>query len=501
MSRPWIDIPPAAQPGQPHAFANREQQLHKLHSSCVSAGNAVVEGEPGIHRKVVVHGYKGVGKSALILQVLARLRHEETAATLTNLGDGQPQSQSPDQWIVMRLSGKQIGDPGALTDAVQQLAASAPRSEAPEERLLLRIGEEVRDTAKRAVPRARFPILSVISRFLFRQKPQQAHAIREALEAASVAIGYARQWLGATVHASEQRTEKNTLTTELRGQFKGGSDAAYELAAGLILQLGLSTEAKQSIERSWRIGAELVVRALNAFFERCAEAALPTVLVIDDFDELASAVGPDHTQRARVIGSLLGTLNLLRPTCLIIGLRQEYLDEDVKRQFQSIFVPPMTPVHFALALDAWSQAQPKPLDAAQTTELKQLASHLFASLPHEQPQVLPFPSLQIVADLYNDGAVAQTRADKLLKKYLDLTETPATIQAMEALSDRLTDDEVAAAAGTVAIELDEERLPRPQRDILTRVGYLRPELAGSDSPRILVDPLIAHLARARTAKP
>src|SRR5690348_13716249 len=76
---PWIVIPKFAEPGQPHAFANREQQLAQLYKMVVSAGNAVRRPRRGgaVRLRAVVTGYMGVGKSALILQALGMIRSED----------------------------------------------------------------------------------------------------------------------------------------------------------------------------------------------------------------------------------------------------------------------------------------------------------------------------------------------------------------------------------------------------------------------------------------
>jgi len=74
MEFPWISIPSYAEPGRPHAFANREHQLAALYQRLVQAGNAVRDGHDAVHTKHVVFGYMGVGKSALILQALGMIR-------------------------------------------------------------------------------------------------------------------------------------------------------------------------------------------------------------------------------------------------------------------------------------------------------------------------------------------------------------------------------------------------------------------------------------------
>src|SRR5580692_4941154 len=106
----WLDIPQIAEPGQAHAFADREAELSQLYLGLVSAGNAVRGGETGVRRRFVVLGPKGVGKSALVLQTLGMLRDE------LGVKDGQRLALPPDlpepldrqRWIILRLSGKRV---------------------------------------------------------------------------------------------------------------------------------------------------------------------------------------------------------------------------------------------------------------------------------------------------------------------------------------------------------------------------------------------------------
>src|SRR4029079_18220392 len=98
----------------------------------------------------------------------------------------------------------------------------------------------------------------------------------------------------------------------------------------------------RALEQEVTVNADLATDALNGLFAATTAAGIPTVLFLDDFDELASGAGPSHAQRAKVLMEVLGVFNQLAPTCLILAIRQEYAHEDLFRQFRRVYVPPMT---------------------------------------------------------------------------------------------------------------------------------------------------------------
>ena len=103
---PWINIPMFADLDEPQVFVGRREELAVLYRGLVQAGNAVRQGRFGIHRKFVIHGYLGVGKSALIMETLRLLREGP--------GDAQgqtadlPTPEDPERWLILRISGKHV---------------------------------------------------------------------------------------------------------------------------------------------------------------------------------------------------------------------------------------------------------------------------------------------------------------------------------------------------------------------------------------------------------
>src|SRR5262249_7151551 len=88
---PWLPIPRFPQIGQPFAFADREDQLAELYAMIADAGNSLVAGQRPAPVRIAVTGYKGVGKSSLILHALGMLRDPDgQGASLPRWGGPGP---------------------------------------------------------------------------------------------------------------------------------------------------------------------------------------------------------------------------------------------------------------------------------------------------------------------------------------------------------------------------------------------------------------------------
>src|SRR5262249_50232321 len=113
--------PSAAQPGQLHAFVNREEELGRLYTGMISAGNALAAGqEGGISRHFAVVGPKGVGKSALVLQALGMVRDEVVAGQRLPLPPDLIQPVDRHRWLVLCLSGKHVSAMEGIADAIRR---------------------------------------------------------------------------------------------------------------------------------------------------------------------------------------------------------------------------------------------------------------------------------------------------------------------------------------------------------------------------------------------
>lgn len=486
MSRSYFRIPLFARPGQVNAFADRESKLRKLFGMVVSAGNSVRAGDADVQRAAIVHGYMGSGKSALLLETLAMLRGEgQRPGVLTGL----PTPDAPERWIIMRLSGKHIGNPSAFGDAVRQLGTEEF------DKPVFSIAKDITRAADKSVP----PVtrLPMFSRAL-RAERKLFNQVREALDGAKVAMEYTRQWYGARATQAQKSHTAASIEAELKARF--GSDfsgGAVKLASQIIMKIGADISTDLEVERQWRVGTEIVVHALNTFFEACHAARLPTVLLLDDFDEFTSSIGPDYDRRAKVLSWLLGTVNEFAPTCLLLGLRQEYEIPDIARQMERVYLPPMTPVQFGQVIDVWAAAQHKPLSADESGELKALARHLFASTEREEPILLPYRCLRVLTSVWEDGGTLQTPARAHFERFFSMNYRAIVRRAVQKLAKTLTATQIQAIAETIGIELDEELLSADEHFYLVQAGLVRPSVAGEASDRLLFDPLIAYVAFAQ----
>lgn len=501
-SFPWIHIPPVAQTGQVRAFADREDQIAQLYKALVGAGNAVRDGESTVRHRFVVSGYTGVGKSALILQVLAMLRDE------LGVVDGQrltlppdlPEPDGRERWLILRASGKQVPSVDSIAEALRKCALS--------------IFDDVQEEAERRLPGVLE--LPLLHRLLRRREARLFQEVSAALKSLAAMIDYVQVWQGSTLkiklesqsHAESSRNIEADLAADLRRL--GGeptsaeAKAALKLAAGFIRKRAMSTHLSTTLEQQSVVGAELVVEALNQFFVSTDRAGIPTILVLDDFDEFASNVGPSHAQRSQVLSSVLGEFSRLKPTCLIIGLREEYLHEDVLRQYQNVHIPPLTRTRAAEILDAWSAVQRPPLDAEIAASLRAIGDKLLDGFEMEEQVVIPFRFLQLVSWIANNITDCASRSRReLVQRYLRTTFGGEVVDAMDRVCMAMPDGDIRRCAEVRPVDPEPyAEIGRYERLALARLGLLRPVIAGDpDDSRIVLDPLCAYLRPERAATP
>lgn len=486
---PWINIPPSAQPGQPHAFANRERQLAQLYNGIVEAGNAVRAGQTSVRYRTVVSGYMGVGKSALILQALGMLRDE------IGIANGQrvaltptPEPRERERWVILRASGKRVAGFDAIADDMR--------------RSIISVFNDVRQEAERTVPGALS--LSIFHRLLRTREAKVFDLVHSALRSFVRTIEYVRTWEGSV------QTDK--LETSMRVDTSGNFDAyieaqlkraieprseedkaALKVALGYIRKVVSSVTTGSTIERQIVIGAELLVDALNAFFEATDRAGIPTILVLDDFDEFASNVGPSHANRAKVLASALGPFTSLAPTCLIIGLREEYSHEDIRRQYTMLHVPPMTRSCSAQALLAWSSVQQPPLPDELAQRLIAYGDRFLRRFGEHDRVVIPFHIFRLaVWCAKNDVSEEESNKD-LLFRYLQLEFPTEVCRAVERVADMMPDEDVRRCVEAVSVDPEPYAFSKRERFVLEKYGLLRPAMAGDpDDTSIVLDPLCAY---------
>lgn len=492
---PWIQIPPVAEPGQLRAFANRENQIAQLYTAIVAAGNAVIAGELDVQHRIVVYGYMGVGKSALVLQALGMVRDE------LGVAEGQalrvpadlPEPNERHRWLLLRVSGKHVPSVEAIADAIRSCA--------------LTVLEDVKDGIERKLPGAlNLPVLTKV--FRSRETEQRAE-VEKALRALAYMIEYVQVWQGATMKVRAQSgTQAETgqsasieadLLATLERQRQSPSTpeakAAFKLATSYLQKHASLIRVDSEIERSQVIGPELVVEALNNFFAATDRAKIPTILVLDDFDEFASNVGPSHEQRARVLSGVLGQFNRLRPTCLIIGLREEYMHEDIHRQYRTVYVPPLTRIDAARVLAAWGAVQRQSLQPGVTETLQAIGDAFLQRFPPENPVAVPFRFLQLVAWVANNVRDWKEQPPReVMLRYLRSSFPSEVVRTLEKLCTMMPAEDVRLICEAVPVDPTPYSINHRERRTLSRAGLLRPALAGDpDDDQIVIDSLCAYL--------
>jgi hypothetical protein len=497
----WIQIPPVAEPGQTRAFANRENQLAKLYMAVVAAGNAVVQGELDVRHRIVVSGYMGVGKSALILQTLGMVRDE------LGTPDGQllrapadlPDPDERHRWLLLRASGKHVPSVDAITDAIRTCALS--------------VLDEVKEGIERRLPGVLE--LPVVSWAMRKRETVLFAEVKRALLSLVHMIDYVHAWHGASLKMRAQsgtHTEvgqstniEGDLLAELRRQRHEPSTpeakAALKLATSYLQKRASSIQVDTEIERQQIIGPELVVEALNSLFAATDRARIPTILVLDDFDEFASNVGPSHEQRARVLAGVLGQFNRLRPTCLLIGLREEYMHEDIRRQYSlKVHVPPLTRDGAAGALKAWGAVQRQSLQPGVVETLREIGDVFLRPFAPEDPVAVPFRFLQLVAWVANYArGWRKVPPRELVLGFLRDEFAPEVVRALDKLSTMMPEEDIRRCCEVSPLESSPYTLSHGERRALMKAGLLRPALAGDpEDTTLLVDPLCAYLRLAST---
>jgi hypothetical protein len=487
---PYLSIPLFPQIGQPFAFAGREDQVAQLYGAMVDAGNALIQGQPVVPARVVVTGYKGVGKSSLIVKALNILRDPIGQAHPGLAGLRDP--EEPQRWLVLRVSGKHVRGIEGLPDDLH--------------RSVLGILQDAANAIESTTPGA------LRLNFFHRTFKTGDHAlfekVRVALTAFTLMVDFVRAWRGAKMSeridevSKTDRSKEIKLFLDTQIKLKGikpdsvEGQGAVGLATSFIHKWSQALESKRSLEHEVTINADLATEALNAFFKATSAARIPTLFVLDDFDELASGAGVSQAARAKQLMEVLGVFNQLAPTCLVIAVRQEYLHEDLIRQFRSIYLAPMTRSAGGEMLDAWVGTHTMQWSDETRAALRKLGELFVGAFPADMPVVLPDRFLPLTTWSWSNGRAGES-AKTMLVRYLRLTFDGETFRAVQTLANALSSDDRQLCAETVPIDPEPYAIRPSDRLALQKSGLLRPAMAWSDADtRVILDPLIAYLAVA-----
>jgi hypothetical protein len=467
---PWINIPMIADTGEQLAFVQRREELAVLYRGMVEAGNALRAGRLGVHRKFVVHGYLGIGKSALVLQALRMIREPSSlngiAADL-----GLPPPEDPERWLILRVSGKHVFGLDGMVDSLRRNVLDDDTAQPvadelhPESRLALYA--EVHQQVVSAVPDVLQ--LSPLHRLLRTREAQLYEQLRADLRELAKAIDHITYQV-----ATSDSAEPGAAASE-------GREAAHE--------------------RRERDEAHILVEILNRFFRTASAAGLPTLLILDDFDDIAVASGASAERRARMLSSLLSEFTQLAPTCMVLTLRSEYMNDSVLRQYRRIYLPPLNRTDARIILGIWAQAQHPPLDAETTQRLQDLGDRFLKSFDLEEPVVVPFRFLQLVTWLANNLLIYQLQdadEEKMLLRYFGSKYPLHAVRALRHVVELMPPEHIAACANASPLEgAPYAALTPHERLALERSSLLRPAVASDPTdPRLVLDPLCAFLRAA-----
>ncbi len=467
---PWINIPMIADTGEELAFVQRREELAVLYRGMVEAGNSLRAGRLGVHRKFVVHGYLGVGKSALVLQALRMIREPMSADGIA-ADLGLPPPEDPERWLILRVSGKHVFGLDGMVDSLRRNVLDDETSQPvvdelhPESRLALYA--EVHQQVASAVPDVLQ--LSPLHRLLRTRESQLYEQLRADLRELAKAIDHITYQV-----ATAETSESGAAATE-------GREAAHE--------------------RRERDEAHILVEVLNRFFRTASAAGLPTLLILDDFDDIAVASGASAERRARMLSSLLSEFTQLAPTCMVLTLRSEYMNDSVLRQYRRIYLPPLNRTDARIILGIWAQAQHPPLDAETTQRLQELGDRFLKSFDVEEPVVVPFRFLQLVTWLANNLLIYQLQdadEEKMLLRYFGSKYPLHAVRALRHVVELMPPEHIAACANASPLEgAPYAALTPHERLALERSSLLRPAVASDPTdPRLVLDPLCAFLRAA-----
>lgn len=526
ISLPWLNIPKTAQPGQLHAFTDREAQLAQLYLGLVETGNAVRRGVKLLRHQVLVSGYMGVGKSALILQALYLLRGElRPEKGLPPIGQrwsfaqDTPYPENPEKWIVLRFSGKQIVHIDLLSDEIckavieEKTADQAARTggKVPSD-FLLQLFDDFAVDAGPQVAQA-LP-LTLLHRLLRTTDAKAYAAIHAALDTLVETIRWIKRWRGSKLTETLKTTQKIDKGTDIEAKLlaqvgQKPSDlnpiqkASLSLAANSLYKNASSLESTTSVDKTSTVDVQLTVDLLNDFFRATEAANLPTILVLDDLDEFASTAGPSHDNRARVLSWILGPILKLRPTFLILALRGEYVHEDLLRSMAKCPVPPMKKRDVAPLVEAWCEVQTPAVPPDAVKRLVELALQIVAPFADEDLCVIPARLLEFVVWRANQLRLEPARSSprppfELLSQFIEENFGSSAVRAVLRLVNSLDPETRNRCVASEPVAASELAIPSRDRKELEKVGLLRPALAGdADADDIVIDPLCGYLHAAQ----
>ena len=221
------------------------------------------------------------------------------------------------------------------------------------------------------------------------------------------------------------RTRDAQLYAQVRAELRELATAIEQAArnsANAPAGANQAADERLASERHQRDEAHNLVEVLNRFFRTASLAGLPTLLVLDDFDDIASATEVSAAARARILAAVLSEFSQLAPTCLVLSLRSEFMIDTILRQYRRLYLAPLSRSDARTMLGIWAQTQRPALDAETTLRLQELGDRFLTAFDPDEPAVVPFRFLQLVAWIANNLLIYHLQdadPEKMLWRYFN----------------------------------------------------------------------------------
>lgn len=353
----FFHIPAFPASGQRFAFVDREEQVRAIYDDLVSAGNEVRAGSADASLRLCVQGPKGSGKSSTIVHVLRLLRGE------VPVPDGWLQPDAPERWMIFRVSGKSIGSSEGLMQAVmREMHTEAAPGDLTQPTAIERALSDLLSAPVQQLDTDKVLELRWWHR-LFQTKDARAFAaVRKALETTRQTLDIYRNYAGGVLNRARQTGAEFTTRSGHSVGASGAAAVAYPGVADATVKASIdrarelvgTTSESEDLQMKVRIDSVLMVDALNDLFQNTQRAGLPTILVLDDLDEVAGEAGVSYAKRAALLKQLIGPFLSLKPTVTIVSLRSEYVTEDIGRSYRETAIPPLPVKEAHEAVATWS---------------------------------------------------------------------------------------------------------------------------------------------------
>lgn len=494
MALPYLPLPHFPTPNARRGFADRENELSTLYRLTVEACNAERRGVPNVKVQQFVSGYQGVGKSSLLLELLSMIRGQPARYNPNGepLLAKLPVPNDQQRWLLLYLSGKRTSGTAGLGESLSSLLAGAEGDLESEinqatmlnwfERTLL-----LRDDKK-----------------LYDLVEQERLKLVEALQFVQFYYGKHIDFT-TTFKRSDETNEqyeariKASIAASLGVDDKVTSSAGLGVAAKIVSTQVQQLSQQGSIENRFSIDVGMAVRAMNIFFAATRKARLPTVLVLDDIDDISSWYNPTIDSRQKFLSLIFKDLLSLNPTVLLLGLRSEYTTGEVSRRVNGLNLPGLDRKSLADAAEAWGRAftpedQTEQETSASMKEVRAFYERFISAVaPDRATHFTPLSVLIPLARLVNQNNPDADLPSSLLEVF-NMQYGLDIVDMMRAIASKMSESDMVSSMRGELVEAQPYELSDAVYTTLEREGLIRKAQAGTTGhTKFFIDPHIAFL--------